>query len=700
MKNSASRPKSGEHVPSFDVTVLGRALHGLVQAISARPLSAPPRSVPVGSALASYASTLAFEAGFLVDHVEVFEDDLARLVDGRSPFLFVPSPGSADAFAVLSSRKGKLTMLDAVGRQILVSRGAAQHAFLGASRERTEALAARIVVGRKDRLVSALHRELRGAAPVGFGFVFRPNTAESVPRAIASLGLGANLMRILAQSTVQTLLTAGAWALIGSLALTGHADTSSLLGWALVSATATIVQLLSTRFVGRFTMRAATVLRERLLQGALALDPDDLSSLGLGGLMVISGQADGFLGALITFLLAVLGVLTNIAATTAVLAAAPLPTLSLPLFFGFVVGIVAMFPRASTLLTAQQQQRMSLTTDTVERMVGHATRLVQQTPNSWHDGEDESLRGHAEITRQNDRLAATLLLLPRAYYVLAAVSLVFVLVARPTTEAIALSIGGMTLGMATLAALVDLVLSAATLRALWRAIQPIIGDAKGGNATVATASSTASEHGASNNAVELRGVRFRYPSRAKAVLEDVDLVIRKHDRVLIEGPSGGGKTTLAALLTGTRKPDSGLVLVGGLDQHTIQEPELRRAIASAPQFYKNHVFAESLAFNLLLGRAWPPSPDDLREAAAVARSLGLGPLLERMPAGLFQHVGETGWQLSHGEKSRVYLARTLLQRAELLVLDETFGALDPANLKQCMKVVLEQAKTLVVITHR
>ena len=185
----------------------------------------------------------------------------------------------------------------------------------------------------------------------------------------------------------------------------------------------------------------------------------------------------------------------------------------------------------------------------------------------------------------------------------------------------------MTLGMATLAALVDLVLSAATLRALWRAIQPIIGDAKGGNATVATASSTASEHGASNNAVELRGVRFRYPSRAKAVLEDVDLVIRKHDRVLIEGPSGGGKTTLAALLTGTRKPDSGLVLVGGLDQHTIQEPELRRAIASAPQFYKNHVFAESLAFNLLLGRAWlaltattTPSPRAPRPGRSASRA--------------------------------------------------------------------------------
>ena len=449
-------------------------------------------------------------------------------------------------------------------------------------------------------------------------------------------------------------------------------------------------------------MRAATVLRERLLEGALDLDPEGVSSFGLGGLMVVSAQADGFLGAVITFLLALLGVLTNLAATTAVLAVAPLPTVALPMFFAFVLGALAMLPRAASLLSAQQQQRMRLTTDTVERMLGHRTRLVQQTPNSWHEGEDESVRAYAESSRLVDRLSTRMAIVPRAYYLASALSLVFVLVARPTREALALSLGGMTLGMATLAALVELVLAGAGLRALWRAIQPIVGDAKSVERTIRGAGIEArpAECVPSGSLVELRGVSFRYPNRTKAVIEDVNLVIRPNDRVLIEGPSGGGKTTLASLVTGLRRPDAGLLMVGGLDQHTIRESELRRVIASAPQFYKNHVFAESMAFNLLLGRSWPPSEDDLREATTVARALGLGPLLARMPAGLFQFVGETGWQLSHGEKSRVFLARTLLQRAELVVLDETFGALDPDNLRQCMDVVLERAKTLVVITHR
>jgi ATP-binding cassette, subfamily B, bacterial len=100
-----------------------------------------------------------------------------------------------------------------------------------------------------------------------------------------------------------------------------------------------------------------------------------------------------------------------------------------------------------------------------------------------------------------------------------------------------------------------------------------------------------------------------------------------------------------------------------------------------------------------MGRNWPPMPGDLEECEALCDELGLGPLLERMPSRLHQPVGETGWQLSHGERSRVYLARALLQRADLVVLDESFGALDPETLERCMAAVLRRARSLVVIAH-
>jgi ABC-type transport system involved in cytochrome bd biosynthesis fused ATPase/permease subunit len=70
-----------------------------------------------------------------------------------------------------------------------------------------------------------------------------------------------------------------------------------------------------------------------------------------------------------------------------------------------------------------------------------------------------------------------------------------------------------------------------------------------------------------------------------------------------------------------------------------------------------------------------------------------------MPAGLQQMVGETGWQLSHGERSRLYIARALLQRADLLILDESFAALDPQTFEQTLAFVLERAPTVLVIAH-
>ena len=95
-----------------------------------------------------------------------------------------------------------------------------------------------------------------------------------------------------------------------------------------------------------------------------------------------------------------------------------------------------------------------------------------------------------------------------------------------------------------------------------------------------------------------------------------------------------------------------------------------------------------LSFNLLMGRGWPPSPEDLDETLAVCHELGLGPLLERMPSALAEMVGDTGWQLSHGERSRVYLARAILQGAPLIILDESFSALDPETLEHCLDCIL------------
>ena len=129
------------------------------------------------------------------------------------------------------------------------------------------------------------------------------------------------------------------------------------------------------------------------------------------------------------------------------------------------------------------------------------------------------------------------------------------------------------------------------------------------------------------------------------------------------------------------------------------EARWRRRVALVPQSHENRIFCGSLAFNLLLGRAWPPTSKDLTDASAVCRDLGLDPLLARMPAGLDQVVGESGWQLSEGERSRVFLARALLSKADVLILDECFGALDPKSLISAYKAVRARAKALVLVAH-
>ena len=191
---------------------------------------------------------------------------------------------------------------------------------------------------------------------------------------------------------------------------------------------------------------------------------------------------------------------------------------------------------------------------------------------------------------------------------------------------------------------------------------------------------------------------FRYRPQGEAVLRGVNLTIQSGERVLLEGSSGGGKSTLAALLVGLRTPETGLLLLKGLDRHTLGEG-WRRLATAAPQFHENHILTGTLAFNLLMGRRWPETAEDLQLAEALCLDLGLGELLERMPSGLMQMVGETGWQLSHGERTRIYLARALLQNAQLTVLDESFAALDPETLKKCLDCAVKRARTLLVIAH-
>ncbi len=183
------------------------------------------------------------------------------------------------------------------------------------------------------------------------------------------------------------------------------------------------------------------------------------------------------------------------------------------------------------------------------------------------------------------------------------------------------------------------------------------------------------------------------------MLRGANLELRRRERILLTGASGGGKSTLIALLAGLRPPQSGLLLAGGLDLPTLGVAGFRRRVALAPQFHQNHIFTGPLSFNLLMGHPDPDDPAALAEAGEICRELGLQPLLDRMPAGLGEMVGETGWQLSHGERSRIFLARALLQRTAVVMLDESLGALDPETFDLALDCLAKRAESLILVAH-
>ena len=195
--------------------------------------------------------------------------------------------------------------------------------------------------------------------------------------------------------------------------------------------------------------------------------------------------------------------------------------------------------------------------------------------------------------------------------------------------------------------------------------------------------------------VEFEKVSFAYPGGGGA-LEDISFRIEPGQKVALVGPSGCGKSTLLRLLIGFYEPDAGRILVNGRPLAEFPVKHLRGQTAFIPQ--TAGLFNETVAFNV----AFPaPELDPARLKDALA-PLGLERILERSDDNTALAVGESGAQLSGGEKQRIAIARALLRRPGLILADEPTSALDPV----LEKVVLARLRkaaigaTLILATHR
>jgi ATP-binding cassette, subfamily B, bacterial len=561
--------------------------------------------------------------------------------------------------------------------------------------------AANVAPGRRDEVRSAMLRQRLAGQMVGGCWILRLSATAPFFTQLTRAGLIRRLGLIITLFISVYLVEIIGWALIGTASLDGRLDLAWLVAWLLLLVSNIPLRIGTAWLDATFALDLGRILKKRLLAGALRMDFDAIRQQGAGQLLgrVMESQA--------LELLALNGGMTVVSAVLELMFSAWILTtgaagywhlLALPIWLAATLAFCWRYYRR---LHAWTAVRLNMTHELIEHMVGHRTRLAQEWPRRRDEAEDRIMRDYLGLSCQMDN-AITPIAAGAAggWVILALLGLAPVFITgTASSTAIAISLGGILLANRAFTGISGGIASLSQAGVAWTMVSELFRAARAPiDQTPVPPPVPGDVVLPRRKLIDASEVVFRYRPESRAILRGLDLTVYQGERILLEGGSGGGKSTLAALLTGLRIPESGLLLLNGLDRPTLGS-SWHQLATEAPQFHENHLLAGSLAFNLLMGRNWPPSAEDLTKAQALCVDLGLGGLLDRMPAGLMQQVGETGWQLSHGERSRVFLARALLQNAQLTILDESFAALDPATLKACLKCAVAHASTLMVIAH-
>jgi ABC-type multidrug transport system fused ATPase/permease subunit len=198
-----------------------------------------------------------------------------------------------------------------------------------------------------------------------------------------------------------------------------------------------------------------------------------------------------------------------------------------------------------------------------------------------------------------------------------------------------------------------------------------------------------------NSKLEFRNVHFAYATD-KPVLSGISIAIEPGEKVALVGMSGSGKSTLAKLATRLYDVDEGAIFVGGHDIREVSLKSLRETVSLLPQ--EPILLGETIRKNLLHGN---PRAQQ-RELEEVGRLAQLQPIINRLSQGWDHSIGPRGAMLSGGERQRVALARIMLRRPRILILDEFTSALDDET-ERALLMAMDHAlsdTTLIVISHR
>ena len=196
--------------------------------------------------------------------------------------------------------------------------------------------------------------------------------------------------------------------------------------------------------------------------------------------------------------------------------------------------------------------------------------------------------------------------------------------------------------------------------------------------------------------IEFRNLTFRYPGSEKPVLRNLSFTVPQAKRVAVVGPSGAGKTTLVNLLLRFWSFSEGDIRLGENSINAYQSDVVRNFIAFVSQ--QTYLFNGTIEENLKLANLQATQ----NEIEKAAREAEIHDFILTLPNGYKTHVGEQGLQLSGGERQRLALARALLKRSPILILDEPTANLDALTEQKILKTLwkISKNRTTILITHR
>ncbi len=198
-----------------------------------------------------------------------------------------------------------------------------------------------------------------------------------------------------------------------------------------------------------------------------------------------------------------------------------------------------------------------------------------------------------------------------------------------------------------------------------------------------------------DNSVELEHIKFSYDGKNE-VIHDISLRIEPGQTVAFVGPSGGGKSTLASLVSRFFDPQGGSVRIGGVDVRDTPKGELMDTVSFVLQ--NSRLIKASILDNVRMGKL-DASESEVLSALEAAQC---GDILEKLPQGIHTVIGRDGVYLSGGEQQRIAIARAMLKNAPVLILDEATAFADPDNENKVQAALsaLARGKTVLLIAHR